>query len=165
MNNLKLTSIALIVLMTIAIWNTSVQASSHAALPALKLQNLFEERPIILKAKKENLLYVTFFEDKCRWCLRQMSAYQKYQHKMKADFVMVGVGDSKYKLRHWAKRARTDIPVAFASDELLSLVGTPKVTPYTLIFDSEGQFLTKVTGYIKPDTLEQMSFQLALTGN
>jgi len=133
------------------------QAAAQTTLPPLKLQNLMGETPIVLKTKESNLLFVTFFEDKCRWCLRQMNAYQKFKNKMNAEFVMVGVGGSKYKLRHWAKRAGTSLPTAYASEELLSLVGIPEMTPYTLIFDSQGYFLSKVTGYIKPEVLSKIA--------
>ncbi|MCW8877123.1 MAG: hypothetical protein OQJ89_04720 [Kangiellaceae bacterium] len=161
MRFLKLFSLTVGILLLVGNLDVSAKTTSRVTLPAIELQNLFAEQPVVLKSRKDNLLFVTFFEDKCRWCLRQMVAYEEFKTKINADFVMVGVGDSKLKLRHWAKRAGTSIPTAYASDKLLALVGKPEVTPYTLIFDSEGHFLTKVTGYIKPGKLSQLSANFA----
>lgn len=159
MQLVKLFTLAIGILFT-SFYADSANAASRATLPAIELQNLFAEQPVVLKPRKDKLLFVTFFEDKCRWCLRQMVAYEEHKTKLKADFVMVGVGDSKLKLRHWAKRAGTTIPTAYASNQLLALVGAPKVTPFTLIFNSNGHFLTKITGYIKPAKLTQLSKNL-----
>ncbi len=159
MSVLKLMGIALVSFMAVSGLTAQAKQTSGAKLPVLALENLFAEAPILLKAKGNNLLFVTFFENKCRWCLRQMNTYQNFQQKLNANFVMVGVGDSKTKLRHWAKRAGTSLPTALASDELLSLVGVPKVTPFTLIFNPKGGFITKVTGYIKPHQLEKLALQ------
>ena len=156
MKHLKLLALAIGMFVTV-IWLGEVNAASRATLPAIELPNLFAEQPIVLKPSKDKLLFVTFFEDKCRWCLRQMVAYERFKTQLNADFVMVGVGDSKLKLRHWAKRSGASIPTAYASDKLLDLVGKPQVTPYTLVFDSKGQFLTKITGYIKPAKLTQLT--------
>ena len=161
MKTLKPIAVLLGILIATVGLSVNAKTASRAMLPALELQNLFGEKPVLLKAGRNNLLFVTFFENKCRWCLRQMNTYQDFQSEIKASFIMVGVGDSKIELRHWAKRAGTSLPVAYASDELLSLVGAPQVTPMTLIFDPQGGFITKVTGYIKAKNLEQLAAQFS----
>ncbi len=137
--------------------NLTIGYAKAEALPALQLTNLMQQGDITLKPQENKLLFLTFFENKCRWCLRQITTYNKVKNKVPANFIMVGVGDSKTVLRHWAKRAQPLIPVALASEDLIQLVGEPKVTPFTIIFDSKGRFVTKVTGYIKEEVLAELT--------
>ncbi|WP_196138630.1 redoxin domain-containing protein [Aliikangiella sp. G2MR2-5] len=129
-------------------------------LAGIKLHSLQSEDVVDLEGYIGKPLLLSFYEDKCRWCLRQIKAYNRLNEKSRMQFVMAGIGDSNRLLRLWAKRARPEIPILKASQKLLELIGDVPATPYTLIFDSRGRFVTKVTGYMDEDKLELLSKSL-----
>jgi len=122
----------------------------------MQLASLMNKGKINLKQFQGRIVFLSFFENECRWCLKQIREYNQLEGLEQANYVMAGVGESDFHLRHWANRASPKIPVVKASEELLEMVGEIQATPYTLIFDQQGVFVTRITGYIKQNKLKKI---------
>ena len=133
--------------------STSQADRNQSQLPEVNLKSLMDQSFVSLPEYQGDYLFLSFFENECRWCLKQIKTYNQLKGIKNTRFVMAGVGESDFHLRHWAKRANPQIPVVKASPELKEIVGEIEATPFTLIFDRQGRFVTKVRGYLKQDKL------------
>ncbi len=134
----------------------SAKPMVNSQLPDLQLASLMGKNNVNLKDYLGSVLFLSFFENECRWCLKQIREYNQLNSSGEARYVMAGVGENDFYLRHWANRASPQIPVVKAEEKLLDIVGEVKATPYTLIFDKKGRFVSKITGYIKQEKLQQI---------
>lgn len=103
---------------------------------------------VLLQAPEAGLLFITFFEPDCSWCLKQMQALDELQkNKMQYKVVAVGIQGSRFELKQWAARANTNLPIARITPQIGRQTGSPRVTPTTLVFDTKGNFVTKFVGF------------------
>ncbi|WP_444997763.1 TlpA family protein disulfide reductase [Aliikangiella sp. IMCC44359] len=132
-------------------------AQSHLSqLPNLNLLSLMDQSQLNLQDLNGSLVILSFYENECRWCLKQMRQYNQLVSNNEVKFVMAGIGSNDFYLRHWANRANPQFPVVKANKNLLDIVGKIEATPYTLIFDQQGRFITKITGYIEAAKIEKI---------
>jgi thioredoxin-related protein len=126
-----------------------------------RLQSLHKQQVIDLNEYKGKMLFLTFVDKDCSWCDKQLKAFSAIVKKEDAHTVQaiaVAMGDDIEALK--AKTMGLAFPVVKASEELLTSIGGVKMTPYTLIADRKGNFLTKIVGYKNEDQLESIIEEL-----
>lgn len=103
---------------------------------------------VLLQAPEAGLLFITFFEPDCSWCLKQMQALDELQkNKKQYKVVAIGIQGSRFDLKQWAARADTGLPITRITPQIERQLGSPRVTPTTLIFDDKGNFVAKFVGF------------------
>jgi thioredoxin-related protein len=120
-----------------------------------RLQSLHSQQVIDLNAYKGKILFLTFIDKDCSWCDKQLKAFNTLSIREEASAVQiiaVAMGGDVEALK--AKTTGLEFPVVKASEELLTSIGGVKMTPYTLIADRKGNFMTKIVGYKSEDQLE-----------
>lgn len=126
-----------------------------------RLKSLKSIETVDLETYRGKWLFVLFFEANCRWCHREMQAFEnlkKGEHGDAFNVVAVGIGQALPKLKRMANRF--SFPALESSETLMRAIGGVKMTPYTLVADPEGNFKTKIVGYQKPDALKKILHQL-----
>lgn len=120
-----------------------------AQIYSVALKSLTTDTQVQLKEYKDKLLIVTIFEPECAWCMKQFKALQKLQHQCEASIASVGVGiGNKEGLKELVRRTKVSFATAEASPSFIALVGEPKGTPFTILFDEKGELITTLLGYI-----------------
>jgi thioredoxin-related protein len=103
-------------------------------------------------------LILSFFEPACSWCVRQLRDLVKLQKRCNEELrvIAIGVHGRKPALNRVlaVSAARGRLTAAQASPSLLSAIGGVNATPYTLIIDTEGRYMTQLRGYIPLEKLK-----------
>ncbi len=108
-----------------------------------------DSKPIKLNKSKGKWIILSFFENQCRWCLKQMSDFNQLEAKhYPIDIYSVGTGDHAFKLLNWAKKASPHYPLVASNPAIESLTGPLPATPYTFVFTPNGTLHGKLRGYI-----------------
>ncbi len=130
-------------LLCVALWCPATCAKS---LFEFTLTDLTDTAPHALAQYQGQTLVVSFFEQGCRWCLRQMQALNGLEQNIAV--VAIGVGGHALGLRQWAMRAEPRYPVLMASHAMLRDIGTLPATPITVLVGRDGQIRQTIRGYL-----------------
>lgn len=122
-----------------------------------RLEALKEKKTVDLKVYRGKPLYMTFYKTDCRWCAKQLAAFEKVVHTeagAQIRVVAVALGNDTRQLRKMA--GEVSFEALRASEELLHDIGGVSVTPYTLVTDAKGNFKTKIVGYQNSEALKNI---------
>lgn len=122
------------------------------------LPNLQHERPVSLGDYHGKIVLVSFFEPDCRWCHRQMKAFNQLIRDCDASLqpVAVGVHGNKQQLRKELRKAKVKYPGLVATKEFVKSVGGVPATPWTLLLDPNGDIIYTFRGYITYKKLSEL---------
>ncbi len=115
------------------------------------LNNINKEEPSNTKNSPAALPTVTMlFQPNCSWCKKQGQALAKAfeQCQNSLNIALVGVKGNTRELKREVHRYHHDIPAFAADRKFLSAVGGFQASPTTLIYDTNGQLITKKRGFI-----------------
>ncbi|MEJ2499985.1 MAG: TlpA disulfide reductase family protein [Campylobacterales bacterium] len=122
-----------------------------------RLETLKGTKTVDLNAYRGKPLYLTFFKTECRWCAKQLSAFEKVVQSEAGTtihVVAVALGNDTGRLQKMAERVSFE--TVRASEKLLHDIGGVSMTPYTLVTDAEGNFKTKIVGYQNSESLKDI---------
>jgi len=135
---------------------SAIAFGSEVYMLNFQLHSLYKKNQVIdLNSYKGKLLFLTFIKSDCKWCEKQLKAFNsvlKTEHAKDIKIIAVTLGDDTQFLKVKAKVA--EYPVLRASKKLLKSIGTVKMTPYTLIANKKGNFETKTVGYQTAEQIE-----------
>lgn len=118
------------------------------------LSSLQNKGQVPLSDYKDKILLLSFFEPDCKWCYKQMKAFNQLQEDCSHSIqpIAVGVHGRRSELKQELRKAKVSYPAFIASDKLLQATGDIASTPITLIIGAQGEFIAPLNGYI---TLEK----------
>lgn len=97
------------------------------------------------------------FQPDCSWCKKQgkilAEAFEQCQSSV--NISLVGAKGSSSQLRKALKHYHKSIPAYKADSKFLRTIGGYKASPTTLIYDANGQLITKKRGFISHEKLAQ----------
>lgn len=106
-------------------------------------------------------LLVSFFEEDCRWCLKQLRDLDSLTELKQCVEVMgIGIGDDRNGLRRWANRASSSVPIYQMGKTLKRSMGKLAATPFTVWYGPDGQIETSSRGYLPLAKLESIFDQV-----
>lgn len=116
----------------------------------LSLESLNSDKQISLAQYKNKVVLLSFFEPDCKWCNKQMKAFNKLQEQCGqiVQPIAVGVHGRPRELKQELRKAKVNFPAFIASQELLQATGDIASTPITLVIDEKGEFIAPLHGYI-----------------
>ncbi|MFT7860327.1 MAG: redoxin domain-containing protein [Sulfurimonas sp.] len=127
-----------------------------------KMHSLYKKDQVVdLNTFKGKRLFLMFIKSDCKWCEKQVKAFNKLlksEHAKELAVVAVTLGDDTELLK--AKTKSAEYPVVRASKYLLESIGGVKMTPYTLVADKQGNFETKIVGYQTAAQIESIIHKL-----
>lgn len=131
---------------------------SGTSLLAFELKSLGEPARHSLDRYRGQPVLMVFFEPDCSWCLRQIRAINELQAGCPGGVaaIAVGVNGNRKQLQKALRRIRPEFPAYEASPELVESLGGVPATPFTLLGDTNGEFVNWTRGYLK--TAELRSF-------
>jgi len=134
-------------------------AIAATAMLDFTLPQLDSKLPFALSTLRGRTVFISFFEPDCTWCLKQMRALHALVATDPAGYaaVAVGVGGPNSVLRQWALKVNTNLPLLRGTAEFQAAVGGITVTPYNLVFDTNGRYLTRGTGYLTVPQLRALA--------
>ena len=97
------------------------------------------------------------FQPDCSWCKKQGKALAEAfrQCQSSVNITLVGVKGNKRELKKAFRHYHQDIPAFIADRKFLRDIGGYQASPTTLIYDNEGQLITKKRGFIPYDNLSK----------
>lgn len=133
-----------------------------ASLDQLQLPSLSDNTIVSMADFRGKILLLSFFEPDCPWCYRQMKVFNQIQAQCSAQLqpLSVGVRGTDQKLRQELRRAKVRYRTARGTPALHQLVGHIPATPWTLIFDPQGQLLGTWRGYLKFEQVQELFLEL-----
>ena len=138
-----------------------VTFASEVYMLDFKMYSLHEKEKLVdLNSFKGKRIFLTFIKAECKWCDKQLKAFDKIakgEHAKEMQVVVVTLGSDIKALK--TKTEAIDFPVLIASEELLQSIGGVKITPYTLITDRRGNFDTKIIGYQDGEKIESIIYK------
>ncbi|MCW8865505.1 MAG: hypothetical protein OQK22_11470 [Colwellia sp.] len=97
------------------------------------------------------------FQPNCSWCKKQgktlAAVFEECQSSVNVS--LVGAKGSKSQLRKALKHYHKSIPAYKADSQFLRTIGGYQASPTTLIYDVDGQLITKKRGFISLEKLAQ----------
>lgn len=97
------------------------------------------------------------FQPDCSWCKKQgktlAAAFE--QCKSSVNISLVGTKGNKSQLKKALKHYHKSIPAYEADSNFLYSIGGYQASPTTVIYDANGQLITKKQGFISHDKLAQ----------
>ena len=119
------------------------------------LADLHRSEPRPLDEFRGKLVLISFFEPDCRWCYRQMRAFNRLGRQCDASLqpLAVGINGSVAQLRRELRRAKVKFPAFRASRRFLDDAGGVPATPWTLLLDPAGKVMATLRGYIPYEQL------------
>jgi len=97
------------------------------------------------------------FQPDCSWCKKQgktlAEAFEQCQSSV--NISLVGAKGSNRQLRKALKHYHKSIPAYKADSKFLREIGGYQASPTTLIYDANGQLITKKRGFISHEKLAQ----------
>lgn len=133
-------------------------SSNPSNLHSFSLPSLQHKGEISLAEYKDRLLLLSFFEPNCKWCHKQMKAFNQLQKNCShvVQPIAVGVHGRRSELQQELRKARVKFPAFAANKELLLTTGDINVTPITLVIDEKGEFIAPLRGYIPLTQLTEL---------
>ncbi|HCO59884.1 MAG TPA: hypothetical protein DIT58_06780 [Porticoccaceae bacterium] len=137
--------------MLLIVINLALIPRAVASLEQLQLPSLTDNTTVSMTDFRGKVLLLSFFEPDCPWCYRQMKVFNQTQAQCNEQLqpLSVGIRGTDQKLRPELRRAKVSYPAVRGTPLLLRLVGEIPATPWTLIFDPQGQLLGTWRGYMK----------------
>ncbi|MGL1955945.1 MAG: hypothetical protein OCD00_01335 [Colwellia sp.] len=151
----KLQKAILLILMSgIALFAQAQEQEQVApfSLKSLKFDQASEQ------VKTNGLATVTMiYQPDCSWCKKQGKALAKaFEHCQRSiNITLVGTKGSARQLKKELKHYHKDIPAFIADRNFLHLIGGYQASPTILIFNKQGQLITKKRGFIPHDKLSK----------
>lgn len=140
----------------------AVSFASEIYMLDFQMHSLYKKDQVVdLNTFKGKRLFLTFVKSDCKWCEKQLQAFNsvlKSEHAKEIQVVAVTLGDDIEALQ--AKTKEAEYPVLRASKHLLESIGGVKMTPYTLVSDKHGSFETKIVGYQTAEQIESIIHKL-----
>lgn len=97
------------------------------------------------------------FQPDCSWCKKQGQALAKAfeQCASSINIALVGVKGNVRTLKREINHYHHDIPAFVADRKYLHTIGGFEASPTTIIYDGNGQIITKKRGFIPEDNLSK----------
>ena len=139
----------------VAIAVTVPAYGSGTSLLSFELKSLGEPERHSLDRYRGQPVLMVFFEPDCNWCLRQIRAINELRASCPGSVaaIAVGVNGNRSQLQKTLRRMRPEFPAYEASPELVESLGGVPATPFTLLGDTNGEFVNWTRGFIKTDEL------------
>lgn len=141
-----------------AAFSASAETSSGFQFELMDLRS--NQQVEVAQAHKKWLL-VSFFEEDCRWCLKQLRDLEVLTDQQSCvEAIGVGIGNDRNGLRRWANRASPSIPIYQMGSRLQKTIGKLAATPFTVWYGPNGEIETSSRGYLPLAKLDSIFGQL-----
>ncbi len=147
-------------------FNTLIKLVVLIFISTLTLCASIQATPFSLKALKSEPLathenhgatITMIFQPDCSWCKKQgqtlAAAFE--QCKGSVNISLVGAKGNRRQLKKALKHYHKSIPAYKADSKFLRTIGGYQASPTTLIYDANGQLVTKKRGFIAHEKLAQ----------
>ena len=126
-----------------------------------ELMDLRSNQQVDVAQAQQKWLLVSFFEEDCRWCLKQLRDLEVLTEQQSCvEAIGIGIGDDRNGLRRWANRASPSLPIYQMGSRLQKTIGKLAATPFTVWYGPNGEIKTSSRGYLPLAKLDSIFGQL-----